>query len=118
MLLGWLAAAALGCGGMFGPVDAMVFSDAQQADLRELFEECGTVNAIRMTKTFSFIEMNSIRQAEKAMEQLNGYTLYDLPLAVAVLTLLEAVPVKRIVYPPSFERLEAVRDALLRDAGL
>lgn len=35
-----------------------------------------------------------------------------------VTRLLAAVPVKRIVYPPAFERLSEVRDALLRDAGL
>lgn len=34
-----------------------------------------------------------------------------------VTRLLKAVPVKRIVYPPAFERLGDVNDALLRDAG-
>ncbi len=37
---------------------------------------------------------------------------------VEMTRVLNAVPVKRIVYPPVFERLEDVRDALLRDAGI
>jgi hypothetical protein len=37
---------------------------------------------------------------------------------VEMTRVLNAVPVKRIVYPPVFERLGDVRDALLRDAGV
>lgn len=42
-MLGWLlTGAALGCGGMFGPVDGDVFSDAQQV----LFEQQGTAVSV------------------------------------------------------------------------
>ena len=37
---------------------------------------------------------------------------------VEVTRIVQGVSVKRIVYPPVFERLEEVRDALLRDAGI
>jgi len=69
-----------------GNLDYKVTED----DLKGLFEECGTVEEIKIitdkytqrSKGFGFIIMNNDDEAKTAIDKLNGVTLGDREIAV------------------------------------
>lgn len=64
--------------------------DTTEDDLRNLFAQAGTVASVALikdrdtgrSKGFAFVEMSNQSEAEKAIQQFNGYTLADRPLKV------------------------------------
>jgi RNA recognition motif-containing protein len=63
---------------------------ATEEDLRELFQQAGTVESVRIItdqftgrpRGFGFVEMSSKEEAERAIEQLNGRLFRDRNLVV------------------------------------
>jgi RNA recognition motif-containing protein len=63
---------------------------ATEEDLRELFQQAGTVESVRIItdqftgrpRGFGFIEMSTKEEAERAIEQLNGRLFRDRNLVV------------------------------------
>lgn len=64
--------------------------DVLANDLRALFEKFGDVTDVRLvmdksrgkSKRYGFVEMPSKEEAEKAIEEMNGTELKDMPLTV------------------------------------
>lgn len=58
---------------------------ATEEDLRELFQQAGTVQSVRIItdqftgrpRGFGFVEMSTTEEAERAIEQLNGRLFRD-----------------------------------------
>ncbi len=63
---------------------------ATEEDLRELFQQAGTVESVRIItdqftgrpRGFGFVEMSTKEEAERAIEQLNGRLFRDRNLVV------------------------------------
>jgi RNA recognition motif-containing protein len=63
---------------------------ATEDDLRELFQQAGTVESVRIItdqftgrpRGFGFVEMSTKEEAERAIEQLNGRLFRDRNLVV------------------------------------
>jgi len=63
---------------------------ATEEDLRELFQQAGTVQSVRIItdqftgrpRGFGFVEMSTKEEAERAIEQLNGRLFRDRNLVV------------------------------------
>ena len=63
---------------------------ATEEDLRELFQQAGTVESVRIVtdqftgrpKGFGFVEMSTPEEASRAVEQLNGRVFRDRNLVV------------------------------------
>jgi RNA recognition motif-containing protein len=63
---------------------------ATEEDLRELFQQAGTVQSVRIItdqftgrpRGFGFVEMTTKEEAERAIEQLNGRLFRDRNLVV------------------------------------
>jgi RNA recognition motif-containing protein len=63
---------------------------ATEADLRELFAQAGTVEAVNViinrdtgqSKGFAFVEMATEDEAKKAIQSLDGYKINDRPIVV------------------------------------
>jgi RNA recognition motif-containing protein len=63
---------------------------ATEEDLRELFQQAGTVDSVRIItdqftgrpRGFGFVEMSTKEEAERAIEQLNGRLFRDRNLVV------------------------------------
>jgi cold-inducible RNA-binding protein len=63
---------------------------ATEEDLRELFQQAGTVESVRVItdqftgrpRGFGFVEMSTKEEAERAIEQLNGRLFRDRNLVV------------------------------------
>ena len=63
---------------------------ATEEDLRELFQQAGTVQSVRIVtdqftgrpRGFGFVEMSTKEEAERAIEQLNGRLFRDRNLVV------------------------------------
>ena len=63
---------------------------ATEEDLRELFQQAGTVESVRIVtdqftgrpRGFGFVEMSTKEEAERAIEQLNGRLFRDRNLVV------------------------------------
>jgi RNA recognition motif-containing protein len=63
---------------------------ATEEDLRELFQQAGTVESVRIVtdqftgrpRGFGFVEMSTKEEAEKAIEMLNGRLFRDRNLVV------------------------------------
>ncbi len=66
--------------------------DTTEDELRELFAQAGTVNAVDLikdrdsgsSKGFAFVTMNSQEEANAAIEQLNGHSLGNRELKVSI----------------------------------
>ena len=64
--------------------------NVREADLREVMEEYGTVESVklivdrdtRISKGFAFIEMPETSEAKRAIEELNGATYEGRPMVV------------------------------------
>ena len=64
--------------------------NVREADLREVMEEYGTVDSVKLivdrdtrrSKGFAFIEMPETSEAQKAIEELNGATYEGRPMVV------------------------------------
>ena len=62
----------------------------READLREVMEEYGTVESVKLivdrdtrrSKGFAFIEMPETSEAKRAIEELNGATYEGRPMVV------------------------------------
>ncbi len=70
-------------------VGSLPFS-LEEADLRESFEAYGEVDSVKIitdkltgkSKGFGFIEMPNDEEAEKAIEELNGFSIKGRPIVV------------------------------------
>jgi RNA recognition motif-containing protein len=66
--------------------------ETNESDLRSLFEQSGTVNEVALikdrdtgsSKGFGFVTMNSQEEADKAIQQFNGYSLGSRELKVNI----------------------------------
>jgi RNA recognition motif-containing protein len=66
--------------------------EVAEYDLKEIFEEYGKVNSVRIitdkltgrSKGFGFVEMDDEKEAGKAIKELNGGDLVDRKLVVNV----------------------------------
>ena len=66
--------------------------ETNESDLRSLFEQSGTVNEVVLikdrdtgsSKGFGFVTMNSQEEADKAIQQFNGYSLGSRELKVNI----------------------------------
>ena len=64
--------------------------NVREADLREVMEEYGTVESVKLivdrdtrrSKGFAFIEMPETSEAKRAIEELNGATYEGRPMVV------------------------------------
>ncbi len=63
---------------------------ANQQTLQDAFGRCGTVESVKVitdrdtgqSKGFAFVEMSSDSEAQKAIQELNGYSLDDREIKV------------------------------------
>ena len=66
--------------------------DTTEDELRELFAQAGTVNAVDLikdrdsgrSKGFAFVTMNSQEEANQAIQQLNGQSLGNRELKISI----------------------------------
>ena len=66
--------------------------DTTEDELRELFSQAGTVNAVDLikdrdsgrSKGFAFVTMNSQEEADQAIQQFNGQSLGNRELRVSI----------------------------------
>lgn len=71
-------------------VGNLPFSSAEE-QLRELFGQCGAVESVSLitdkysgkSKGFGFVEMSSLDEAERAINQFNGYDLDGRKISVS-----------------------------------